>query len=1189
MYLKSLEIQGFKSFPDKTKLDFERGFTAIVGPNGSGKSNIADAICWVLGEQSAKSLRGAKMEDVIFGGTQKRRATGFSQVALTMDNSDRTFDIDANELTVSRRYYRSGDSEYRINGRPVRLRDVNELFMDTGLGRDGYSVIGQGRIADIISEKSGERREIFEEAAGISKFRYRKEQAERRLEQTQENLLRLKDILKEIEDRLEPLGIQAEKAKQFLSLSDEKKKLEVSIFAGTIAKNRELLNEYEEKLRTGRVGYSDAEEKLEEIADELGELREKSAAIESSEEKLRAEQGRISEEIAALEAREAVLNNDIFHKNQNIERLNLELETAAGVFAEIDEEIKTQAERLAGFEKSEREMEIGLSRLKNALSELLGAGGQDGAFSRLQKRLDEIERGVSAATVEKIGAQSSIEELNERSSDIANGMKARQAQLEKQNAEKAELENFSMRLESSISEEENGLEGFRLKQKSRREKLEQLEEELSAVSLSLKEAQQRSKILSDMEKNMEDFSQSVKTVMKLSQRGRLDGIHGPVSKIIGVPALYATAIETALASSIQNIVVDTEENAKQAIRALQQERAGRATFLPISSVGGSALRTDGLEDYDGYVGVAMDLIDFEDKYSGVIAAILGRVVVCEDLDSAVYIAKKEGWRFKAVSLDGQVVNAGGSMTGGSQGRNSGILNRRAEIEKLDRQAAGLKEEQNALSLRRASLSQELSRLEAEIRNRQSSVQVLREDRLRAETQLHGLDKNIKENEKQLLVYAEEAGRVGGRLEALRIKAENAAVKLENLFAEKSAVEEELRALETAREELRAKQGALNAEISDCRTRLVLIQKDEQNIRSLLESLNERKSGHGFREENIRLEAAKLNAEICNIKLQIDQNFKNMEELRQNHAEKGRRLARLLLEKNELEANAYGLREAEREWLGQKGELSRELTRLEERRDAQQAEYDRVAAELWDEYEMTVSEALAAPGSDKSLTKIKALLAEVKNKIRALGSVNVAALEEFEEVRARYEFMSAQCADVEKTRQSLLDIIAGLTKEMREIFTEKFGEINQNFGEIFKELFGGGSARLELSGDSDVLKSGIEIHVQPPGKIIKNLSALSGGEQAFVAIAIYFAILKVRPAPFCLLDEIEAALDEVNVVRFAGYIRRMTDKSQFIAISHRRGTMEEADTLYGVTMQEEGVSKLLKLQVSEAERQFGLGG
>lgn len=1001
MYLKALEIQGFKSFADKTRLTFEKNITAIVGPNGSGKSNISDAVMWVMGEQRTKSLRGSKMEDVIFGGTAKRSPLGFAQVSLILDNSARIFDIDSSEVTLTRRYYRSGESEYFINRESVRLKDINNLLMDTGLGRDGYSIIGQGRIAEIVSNKSTDRREVFEEAAGISRYRYRKEEAERKLDKTEENLLRINDKIDELEMQVGPLREQSRVAKRYLALRDELKILEVSAWMETLDRLHAQADAVNQE-------YAQAKANLERAKGELESLYASSGSITERMHRKDVEIEQARERLSAAEAKAS------------------ECESAAAVLR-------------ASAESSRRSME----RMQSDIAE------QESRAAEIRARMDEGTRRIAE-------------------------IKARLETLYAENTKNG-----------------NVLDGCRMKIKSREDALAAVSDKATKLAVDARSMDSRINMLTEMEKDFDGFSRAVKTVMRESARGSIRGVHGPVANLVKADDECALAIETALGAAAQNIVIDTQNDGRSAIEMLKRMDAGRATFLPIDTIRGSVMTDAPVRD-PGFVGVAFDLVKFDESYRQIFANLLGRTVVAETLADAVRISKANGNRLRIVTLDGQLINAGGSMTGGSSAKGSGILSRANELETLKKKRVKLAESEKSC--------------------------------------------------------AAELERAKTNLASVRYQYDMALEEQSSLRSDISSLEAENRATAASGEQLRL---LLDGISGDSETRKNAVSAAERQIESFNARIAEKEAERGT-----------FAAEIKSIKDEI---------------------SRIGLSKLELEGKRTKAEKDAQQRNAEINELERLTARIEQKKLASDMEEKQIMDKLWDNYELGHTAANAIRQPVQNIQKANRAIAELRKEISSLGTPNIGAIDEYERVNSRYEFLAGQRDDVEKAKTELVDIIRDITAEMKAVFVERFNEIDESFRQTFLELFGGGKAALVLEDEKDVLNCGIDIKVQPPGKAVSTISLLSGGEMAFVAIALYFAILKVRPTPFCVMDEIEAALDEANVERFAAYMRRMSDRTQFLVITHRRGTMEEADMLYGVTMQEKGVSTIIELDLENAHK------
>lgn len=1178
MRLKELEIQGFKSFPDKTKITIGEGITGVVGPNGSGKSNISDSIRWVLGETSSKQLRGSgKMEDVIFGGTQSRGAMGFASVALTIDNSDHGLDMDADEVTIGRRYYRSGESEYSINGQNVRLKDVYELLLDTGIGRDGYAIVGQGRIAEIVGAKSAERREIFEEASGIAKYRYRKNEAERRLEAAEGNLERLRDILGELEKRVGPLKRDSEKAQQFLELSERRKSLEVTLWVDAIRRANDTVRDQQRKFEAAQADYERLSRQLDEFDEKSAALREEAQQLVLQVEQANADIRAVTEANAGSESEIAVLKNESEHSRFRIDEATGELERAGQGRQSIETEAaghKAAIEKLHG-EVAALDARVAELRAElRALEEKAAASGQrrdviDAAIARLQDTATAAKVRAASAQSAKEAAAQRLDEAKQQAVELENSVAA--AEEEKRRAERRLKD-----AEEAVTRNDNIKAGLKLKLESRRRQQAEAADALQKADKERSNTSQRIHILEDLERNMDGYQQSVKAVMRAAAGRRLRGIIGPVAGILTVEKGYETAIETALGFALQNIVVEDQGCARAAIGFLKDERAGRATFLPLDTVQGSRF-TGRLT---GTAEVAADLVKCDPRYQHIIDNLLGRIIVVEDLSEASTVAKNLGYRNRIVTLDGQVINAGGSFTGGSTARSVGVFSRKQELDelrtrlvKLEKKRADAEKELEARKAEVDNLTAQLSGAEAEGMNASS-------ERLRASLELDRLTAAVaqhEENTRSLAAEIQAQQAAVTQNETACAEAEAAQGKAE---AELNTYNAELAELGESTGSLTAERERITNELSENQMQRLANEKDIGLHEAALEGLQSRtgEAEARARELNAAIEAAKAKIEANALKIAEIERTRSENKEKIAAAEETIRTANAA--RMEKEAAVARLGQENRALTDERERMSGEMARLAERRTAAENELNDTNTKLWEEYQLTAGEAKELCVEFESLTELRRSVAEVRGKIRGLGNVNVGAIEEYKEVKERYDFLKAQVTDVEKAKSELTRMIAELCSEMEELFTTSFKQINTHFQQIFKELFGGGHARLYLSDESNVLESGIEIEVSPPGKVIKNLSALSGGEQALVAISIYFAILNVNPAPFCFLDEIEAALDDVNVARYAQYLRRMTDHTQFIVITHRRGTMEAADVLYGVTMQEDGVSKILRLDLDK---------
>ncbi|MCI6740134.1 MAG: chromosome segregation protein SMC [Bacteroidales bacterium] len=1176
MILKELEIQGFKSFPDKIKVQIRPGITAVVGPNGSGKSNISDAIRWVLGETSSRQLRGSgKMEDVIFGGTQRRGAMGFASVHLTLDNTDRRLDVDSDEVVIGRKYYRSGESEYSINGQNVRLKDVYELLLDTGLGRDGYSIIGQGKIAEIVGVKSGERREIFEEASGIARYRYRKNEAERSLEAAEENLVRLRDILSELEDRVGPLEKESEKAKKYLELAQTRKELEVTLWVEKIRRARETVRAQQRNLETAQADYDRLSGQIQSLDEETEQIRRESERMIVENERCGNEIRSLQDQIAGLESQRAVLNNDMAHNRESMDAYREEIRQSEAGGQEIARAIEEHRAQIARQKEEIAGLDAQITHLEEQLEELQkqneSTGERRGAVAALLARLtaSQTEERVSQAA-ENSAAENARQRLEQSGADRAQTG----SQLERDREEAGENRKYLEKLEADLTRLQNIKGGLTLKLEGRRRQLGEADETEQRVSRSLDAARQRLSVLSDLEKNMDGYQQSVRSVMRAAQNHRLRGIVGPVGSILKVKPGYETAIETALGFAAQNIVVDGESSAKSAIAFLKAEKGGRATFLPMDTMQGQHMDQSRLPSGQ----VASSLVEYDPRYDRIVANLLGRIVVVEDLDEASRVARALSYRNRVVTVDGQVINAGGSFTGGSTSRSAGLFSRRQEMEELKGRIRQLTQQEEQAQENTDKWKAEVDGLTAQLTAVDSEIVTAQGDKIRAEMEQNRLDGAVSQGEAALTLLEGEAEELQKTLAQSEANGRRAQAELERLAGEIQKLEGELNQLEGSDDSFLTTRSRLSEELTAARMDRLAADKDVERLEEAIRGLESRTGEAGQRRQELNEAIGRLEETNRNLEEQI-RGLAGQAETWQNEIKTlEKRREEAAARRMELDASLTGQNQKVRAVTDQREECSRELARLAERKDSAEQEYDQTVSRLWDEYELAVSDAEKLCVAFESLPELNRRVNEVRGKIRALGNVNVNAIEEFDQVNRRYQALKAQVEDVEKSRAELIRMVQQLSGEMKKLFTASFAQINENFGRIFNELFGGGTASLELTDQEDVLESGIEIHVAPPGKVIKNLSALSGGEQSLVAICIYFAILAVNPAPFCILDEIEAALDDVNVVRYAQYLRRITENTQFIVITHRRGTMEAADVLYGVTMQEDGVSKLLKLDL-----------
>ena len=1183
-----MEVQGFKSFPDKTLIRFGDDITAIVGPNGSGKSNISDAILWVMGEQSTKTLRGAKMEDVIFGGTQKRAAVGFAEATLTLDNTDRALPYDFDEVMITRRYYRSGDSEYYINRQSARLRDIHEMFMDTGLGREGYSNIGQGRIDEILSLKSADRREIFEEAAGISKYRHRKEETERKLAHTEDNLLRIGDKVSELELQLEPLKQQSEKAVKYLELKEQLQGVEVAVWLDTLDKLSAAAKKAEEDYTSEMFVKQQEEENLKRLyaqSEHLSaELRHKDDALES----IRSNVSMLEATFQQLAGQMAVLEGNVRNNNENIARIEEELQGQEDRSGGIGQQLEQTRQRIDEIGKELTDKKQALDALQQELAAMTtNAQGMTRQFLELRTTQSNLTADIAGREADVRALEEALGNSDTRMQELRDDLEAGKIRLD---AARKDLDACVKELRAAqdeVTAANNTISGYDLRQAGRIKRRDELAQNQRDLTVKLDEVSAKLRAFRAMERDFESYQKSVRLVMQQTQQGGLRNIHGPVSRLIRTDDEYTVAIEIALGGAMQQIVVDTEADGKAAINYLKRTGSGRATFLPIAVIRGKALNESGLDNCRGYVGVASELVKCDSRYSGIVDNLLGRTVIVEDIDAAIAMAKKYGNRFKIVTLDGQVVNPGGSMTGGSVNKEAGILSRANEIEKLAAQEKKLQQqktecEQQLQEAQRAVDQVEYQMNTAREQLRHSEDQVLRLEGIQkqheimvkaiadacesAQREKDSLDERtgadrerMAAQQAKLQVYRQELSKTNDRLASLEGSQESTNQAMSDLTDKMTAIKTDEAALDAE------KNTALN-HIADLEHLRTAMEGDRTNKLALIENI---------RQENVRLEQQmeQLRQRQEGNQEETERMRASMDAVRQQRADAEASKTRTERETQEKSEKILG--------------LERSCAFLEQKKVTTAMEERQIIDKLWDSYELTPGTAVEKRGEIESVAAGNRQIAEYKRKLSALGTPNLGAIEEYARVNERYSYLVSQRDDVLNSKRELESIIRNITQEMTAIFVTEFAKIDHYFGQVFEEMFGGGKGQLILENPEEPLTCGIEIRVQPPGKQVKTITLLSGGEKAFVATALYFAILKVRPTPFCLLDEIDAALDDRNVERFASYLHNLSKDTQFIVITHRRGTMEASDVLYGVTMQEQGVSKLLRLDLNQMEQYLGI--
>ena len=1184
MYLKALEIQGFKSFPEKTRLTFEKNITAIVGPNGSGKSNISDALRWVMGEQNTRALRGGKMEDVIFGGTELRNQLGFAEVSLVLDNSNRSFQLAQNEVMITRRYYRSGESEYAINKETVRLKDVHEILMDTGMGRDGYAIIDQGRIGEILSQRSIDRREILEEAAGISRFRYRKEESERKLKRTEDDLMRINDKVEELRLQVDPLREQAEIAKQYLILRDNLRGVEISLWLAQLDKCRDDSLRLSADFEQARVQFLEGQKALEALYQDsenfMEQFREKDVQAEVTREKIETVNRVIGELNATIAVLQTKISGDKEAQTRLLGELTEEEDRAQTLKAQIDERyarIKAIEEETAGIDKA-------LAGHMEALSKLASTQGS-GATDLEQIMGEEAGRRILlAGETERLSAmEASIIDLEKKAEDLALALVEEKKQ---EDSIRAELQACKQSLEAAQGEQQtlqNMIRGHELKMSGRETKRQTFIDEVNKLTLEHGAICNRKQMLTEMEREFQGFTRSVKEVMQETSRGRLRGVHGPVANLLSTEDKFALAIETSLGAAGQNIIVDTPQDGKYAIEFLKRQNAGRATFLPLSSIRGNVLVEKGLAEKSGFIGIAYDLVDFDRKFETIYKNILGRTVIVETLDQAITIAKAYDNRFRLVTLDGQELRAGGAMTGGSTTKTAGFLSRANEIKTLEVREGEIA---TRLEKRRA----ELEDLEKEWKSAAAVLHTSKDELRQVEDHVLTLEGKrntqavvFSTHEKQCADLETEQNET---LSKIRFQKEEIQNLNQSTFAHKQAIEtlqEQVETLTQGQKELNEAREGLNQDLSALQTRKASLAAEGEADKQTIGELESLAKSMGGDRKSKEAEIVRLQAEGESLGLQITEKEEEIQKAQAEIETCRQTLKTINEEKLAMEARRSSadrlMQEKNKEILN----MERECSRLEQQKLTADLEEKQILDKLWDSYELNHTTASQLRQEIESVASASREVAKIKQEINSLGTPNIGAIEQFEIIGERYAFLTEQKEDIESAKTDLETIISDITGEMKEIFARAFQQIDLTFQETFTELFGGGKASLELEDPEDILGSGVEIKVQPPGKSLKTLTLLSGGEKAFVAVALYFAIQKIRPTPFCVMDEIEAALDEANVMRFAKYMRRLADKTQFIAITHRRGTMEEADMLYGVTMQERGVSRVIHVDLEESEQ------
>lgn len=1184
MYLKSVELQGFKSFADKIYLDFNPGITAIVGPNGSGKSNISDAIRWVMGEQSIKSLRGSRMEDVIFSGTEVRKPQGFAEVSLVLDNAEHIFPVDYEEVTVTRRVYRSGEGEYFINKNACRLKDIHELFMDTGLGREGYSIVGQGKIDEILSNKSEDRRRIFEEAAGITKYKYRKNDAEKKLERTRENLTRVTDIMTELEGQIEPLRHQSEKAKKYLNLRDELKTIEVNASVVSIEKFREDLKMAEKEYDAVSESISSLQQETQETENEINKLYSDIADFDKESEELRLarEETQVQSSAGSNSINLSLAN--IEHFGENIERIKQEIQKCQNGMEQLDGLIEGYNISLEKLNTEGKEISVRKQALEKELEDT------NSIFAEKSENVENIKSSVIDKTSEITSLQSKVANYNILIENFGSQRENAEAVLAKQKDGFEVLLLNNKKLKESLAIVEKELTDCRTKEEefSQRHKyisskLVQMMEKKNHTLSELSRRNSKKSVLEDMENDFEGYNRSVKSVMTAHSKGALQNykIYGPLSNLVSTDKRYVTAIEVAMASVSQNIVTENEQDAKSAIKYLKDNRLGRATFMPVSTVKSRNIDVSAASKMQGFIAVAKELVEYDRQYDGVVGNVLGATVVADNIDNAIAMAAKCGHKFRIVTLDGEVMQAGGAMTGGSTGKNSGFLSRKTEIETLEAEIKQMKAELDTLEKEYKESSQVLETATDEVENARKLLMLKNEEYVSLKAECEHSDKHLSEAEESREGLIRDIEIVDSRTKEINEDIDLCRAKIDELEKDIETLRKDAEGKSDETEEILAKIQGLQEQILNVTIEENAKLKDIELQNERLANVVSEKSDIFAEIEEKTGQIASFNQKIAEINEEIEKSREKLNELGNQSVDIDKRIEELSNMRKDADNKIREMQEATKDTRDKLFALGQQKVKAEAKKTNIETDLDGIFTHLWEEYELTYSEALkVCSGEEINLTEANREIAELKSKIKALGNINIDAIEEYKNVKERFDFLTAQTQDLEKAKAELEGLIDEMQDIMKKQFSKQFAIISKNFNSVFRELFGGGQANLSLADPDDVLESGVEIEAQPPGKKLQSLTLLSGGEKAFTAIALLFAILKVRPTPFCILDEIEAALDDVNVYRYADYLKKYSNKTQFIVVTHRRGTMEAANILYGVTMQEKGISKLLSLNIDE---------
>ena len=1180
MYLKRLEMQGFKSFADKTVLEFMPGITSVIGPNGSGKSNISDCIRWILGEQSMKSLRGAKTQDIIFAGTQSRKSLGFAEASLVFDNIDGSLPIEYSEVTVTRKIYRSGETGYYINKAPCRLKDILELFMDTGIGRDGYSIIGQGKIDEILSNKSEDRRHIFEEAAGIVKYRTRKEETERKLEQTKLNLLRINDILSEIESNLEPLQQQAEKAKKYLNLKEELKNIEVGLFLYNIEKLKKSLEEFTENEDIMNSTLNQEEGKLEKIKILKEELKDSIDEITTKIEEMQNLGFESEKDIEKLNSNINVAETKILNNIENTKQYQEEIVELEEKIETLKQEIKQKQSKKDNLKQNKEQFENELKEKEEELKKLTEKlSSKEIKIEKLKKQVEENIDKKYELQAEISTQTANIENAEKRQKQIQNEVDNNILELDRTRMKREDIVKSFNEIESERNKILKSIEEIDNKREEISDKIKEYDSQIVNNTNEMRMKQSRYNFLIETEKEKEGYIKSVKLLLidceKIKELGK--GMHGVLANIISVPSEYETAIEMCLGASLQNIVTDTEEDAQKLVEHLRKNNLGRASFLPITSVKGKKVENIKGKKI-GVIGIAADLVKFDKKYEQIILNLLGRTVVVDNMKNAINIAKENNYSFRIITVEGDVINPSGAITGGSVAKKTvNILGRSREIETLEKELKKLKEKIQKSEKDKEKYVNSSEDIIEEIQALEKQLQETDITYATEKQRVISIDENIEQIQKRIEKLKQEKNRTAESQKETVASKEANEKQIENINKQNEEDQKIIDEFSNANKDSQKYIDDLNFDITNLKISVSSFNESEVSIQEITEMIQKEIETHSKNKENKKLQIENAEKENETLKTEIEDTKQAIEKIKSKVSNSGDAIGKLKKERIEKNEKLTKKEDEQTEQFKTIEELKAQITKLEVKKTKAEEDITEIINKMWEEYELTPNNA-GNYQKPENIALTQRRVNVLRTNIKELGSVNVDSIEEYKNQKERYDFMCEQRLDLDVTMAKLRNVIQDMTETMRKQFKEKFEVINKNFGEVFKELFGGGMAEVTLTDETNILECGIDITVQPPGKKLQNMTLLSGGEKAFTAIALLFAILKINPAPFCVLDEIEAALDDVNVYRYAEYLKKFAKGTQFLVITHRKGTMEAADTVYGVTMEEKGISKLLSMKL-----------